>query len=132
MYLAKKHARNARGLYASSPEEEALIWQWTLWAQGHLEPWIQKDLLLADLIRAIGDLGDAMIYRSVNVLDVSLGKGPWLVGARFTVADLNVAAVLSPSRSAGLDLASYSNVTDWLSRCYGRPTAVRARARHQG
>lgn len=131
MYLAKKHGHD-HGMYASSPEEEASIWRWTLWAQGHLEPWVQKDLLLADLIQAISGLGDAMIYRSISVLDFALQRTPWLVGARFTVADLNVAGVLSPSRSVGLDLASYSNVADWLSRCYSRPAAVRARARHQG
>ena len=131
MYLAKKHGRD-RGLYATSLGEEVSIWQWTLWAQGHLEPWVQKDLLLADLIRAIGDLGNAMIYRSISALDLALQKMPWLVGSRFTVADLNVAAVLSPSRSAGLELAGYPNVADWLSRCYARPAAVRVRARHQG
>ena len=31
---------------------------------------------------------------------------PWLVGEDFTVGDLNVAAVLSPSRTAHIDLRS--------------------------
>ena len=132
LYLAKKHHREgARGLYTSSAHEEAQIWQWSLWAQGHLEPWVQKDALLAELIDAIGTRGDAMIYRSLAVLEYALGNGEWLVGSRFTVADLNVAGVLSPSRSASLDLTRCPRTFAWLTRCYSRPAAIAARQRYQ-
>jgi glutathione S-transferase len=132
LYLAKKHQRpGAQSLYASSAREEASIWQWSLWAQGHLEPWVQKDLLLADLINAIGDRADAMIYRSLAVLDRALADDDWLVGSRFTVADLNVAGVLSPSRSTALDLTRCPHVADWLQRCYTRPAAVAVRRRFE-
>jgi len=131
LYLARHHGGVQRRLYGESPAEEASIWQWTLWAQGHLEPWVQKDALLGELIQAIGRLGEAMIYRSIRTLDGVLANDAWLVGSRFTVADLNVAAVLSPSRSMSLELAPYPNVTDWLRRCYARPAAVRARARNR-
>jgi glutathione S-transferase len=132
LYLAKKHQRRTpENLYGSNAQEEANIWRWSLWAQGHLEPWVQKDLLLADLIKAIGDLGRSMIYRSLAVLDRALADDPWLVGSRFTVADLNVAAVLSPSRSGALDLTRCPNVSRWLNRCYSRPAAVAARRRFQ-
>jgi glutathione S-transferase len=132
LYLAKKHQQaGASNLYTASAQEEANIWRWSLWAQGHLEPWIQKDALLADLIRAIGDLGNAMIYRSLAVLDRALESDEWLVGSRFTVADLNVAGVLSPSRSRSLDLTRCPRVWEWLIRCYARPAAVAVRQRFQ-
>jgi glutathione S-transferase len=131
LYLAKKHQRPGKNLYATTPAEEANIWRWSLWAQGHLEPWVQKDLLLANLIKAIGDLGNAMIYRSLSVLERALADDAWLVGSRFTVADLNVAGVLSPSRSASLVLTRCPNVLQWLNRCYARPGAVAARRRFQ-
>jgi glutathione S-transferase len=133
LYLAKKYGGlGEQHLYATSPAEEATIWQWTLWAQGHLEPWIQKDRLLADLIQAIGTKGEAMIERSLNTLNQVLERNQWLVGSRFTVADLNVAAVLSPSRAATLELGPHVHVSSWLNRCYSRPAAVRARARFVG
>lgn len=130
MYLAKKYHQPGPGsLYATSLEEEAAIWQWTLWAQGHLEPWVQKDLLLAELIETIGKRGEAMIHRSLTVLDRALNDNSWLVGSRFTVGDLNVAGVLSPSRSGTLDMDEHANVAEWLNRCYSRPVAVAVRRR---
>jgi glutathione S-transferase len=131
LYLAKKYGRG-HTLCGESLAEEASIWQWTIWAQGHLEPWVQQDALLADLIHAIGRLGESMVYRSIDTLDRVLADRRWIVGSRFTVGDLNVAAVLSPSRSGSLDLTGYPNVTQWLSRCYARPAAVRVRSRLQG
>ena len=132
LYLAKKyHQPGPDSLYALSPQEEAIILQWTVWAQGHLEPWVQKDLLLADLIATIGNQGEAMICRSLKMLNDALQGKSWLVGSRFTVGDLNVAGVLSPSRSGTLDMTDYPNVADWLSRCYARPAAVTVRRRYQ-
>ncbi len=129
LYLAKKYGhRSDPALYAVTATEEASIWQWTLWAQGHLEPWVQKDLLLADLVRAIGRTGEGMIKRSLATLDRVLERNQWLIASRFTIADLNVAAVLSPSRAATLDLADFPNVSAWLVRCYSRPAAVAVRA----
>jgi len=130
LYLAKKHQRpGAQNLYGATAQEEASIWRWSLWAQGHLEPWVQKDLILADLIHAIDALANPMIDRSLAVLDKALAEDSWLVGSRFTVADLNVAGVLSPSRSRLLDLTRHPHVTDWLDRCYSRPAAMVARRR---
>jgi glutathione S-transferase len=132
LYLAKKYDRGTSRVYASSPKEEASIWQWTLWVQGHLEPWVQKDQLLQALIRAIGDHAGAMIRRSLGTLSLALESSHRLVGSRFTVADLNVAAVLSPSRSKSIDLSNFPEVEAWLGRCYARPVAGRVRARYQG
>ncbi|MGD8417493.1 MAG: glutathione S-transferase family protein [Pseudomonadales bacterium] len=130
LYLAKKYSQPGDGsLYPDSIEQEASAIRWCLFAQGHIEPWVQKDLLLADLINAIGRLGDGMINRSLGVLDRALADSGWLVGERFSVADLNVAGILSPSRSSALDLSDFRHVQDWLTRCYSRPAAVLCRRR---
>lgn len=130
LYLAKKYGNRApEQLYATSQAEEAQIWRWSLWAQGHLEPWVQKDALLAELISAIGPHADGMIAQSLQLLDRVLADSRWLATDRFTVCDLNVAAVLSPSRAEGLDLAPWKHVTRWLQACYQRPAALAARER---
>ena len=130
LYLAKRYGSRVAGeLYPLSARDEAEAWRWSLWAQGHVEPWIQKEALLAELIAAIGDT--AMVQRSLALLNDVLSRRSWLVGDRFTVADLNVAAVLSPSRARQLDLTPYAYVADWLARCYGRPAAVATRQRFQ-
>jgi glutathione S-transferase len=130
LYLAKKYGRGGNfPIYPLTDEDEASAIRWSLFAQGHLEPWVQKDLLLADLIRAIGEHGQEMVTQSLSILNRALATSGWLVGDGFTVADLNVAGVLSPSRRIGLDLSQFNDVTDWLDRCYSRPAALEARQR---
>jgi glutathione S-transferase len=127
LYLAKRH--DPGGLYPDDPAAEASAWRWSLWAQGHLEPFVQRDLLLAELRAAIAGPARAAIAAALSVLDRQLADRAWLVDAGFTVADLNVAGVLSPSRSGELDLSSHAHVQDWLSRCYDRPAARETRRR---
>ena len=127
LYLAKKYGLGA--LYPDTDEDEASALRWSLFAQGHLEPWIQKDQLLVDLINAIGSLGEGMVSQSLRVLEKALVHREWLVGDSFSVADLNVAAVLSPSRSDALDFSSFEKVREWLDRCYARPAAIASRKR---
>jgi glutathione S-transferase len=119
LYLAKRYALGS--LYPISLEGEAEAWRWSLWAQGQLEPWLMRDALLADLRAAIA--------AALTVLERALADRIWLIGGSFTVADLNVAAVLSPSRAEHLDLAPYPSVAAWLARCYARPAALATRAR---
>ena len=126
LYLAKRYGLGS--LYPRDAQAEASAIRWSLFAQGHLEPWVQKDQLLADLLEAIGPLGDGMINQSLGVLDRALAVSDWLVGDAFSVADLNVAGVLSPSRSASLDLSRFERVRAWLDACYSRPAAKACRA----
>ncbi len=130
LYLAKKYgAAGEAPLYPLTPEAEAEIWRWTLWAQGHLEPWVQRDASLADVRAAIGGLVDTVVAKALVTLDSALGSRSWLVGPHFTVADLNVACVLSPSRAAGIDMRPFQNVAAWHRRCYERPAAAAVRRR---
>jgi len=56
-----------------------------------------------------------------KVLDAAVTKQPYLLGSDFTVADLNVAAVVS--RAVDMDLAAVPNLKAWLERCLDRPAA---------
>ena len=130
LYLAHKvGADGATPLYPRTREGAAEAWRWSLWAQGHLEPWVQRDALLAELRAAVGDRATAAIAAALGVLDSVLSSRTWWVGEHFTVADLNVAGVLSPSRAEHLDLAALPHVRDWLQRCYARPAAIATRNR---
>lgn len=130
LYLAKKYGGSGPdALYPPTLQAEAGIWRWTLWAQGHLEPWVQQDALLAELRQAMGAARDKPIRAALGLLDRALAARDWLAADHFTAADLAVAAVLSPSRARQLDLAPFARVEDWLRRCYGRPAAVAVRQR---
>jgi glutathione S-transferase len=133
LYLAKKYgATGSEPLCPQTPENEAEAWRWTLWVQGHLEPWVQRDALMLDLRTAIGRHADTAIAKALATLNAALAARPWLLGDHFTVADFNVACVLSPSRAAHLDLRAVAHIEDWLRRCYARPAAIVTRNRFAG
>jgi len=132
LYLAKRYGSDgAAPLYPAAIDDEAQVWRWSLWAQAHLEPWVQQDALLADLRASIGAHAAIMVAPALTLLDGHVAQRDWLVGESFTVADLNVAAVLSPSRARHLDFSKTPHVHAWLTRCYARPAARATRQRFQ-
>ena len=90
---------------------------------------MQGDALLADLRAPIEDRTASMIDKALSLLETTLAQRRWLAAGYFMAADLNVAAVLSPTRAARLDLTQRANVRDWHARCYTRPAAVTVRSR---
>jgi len=128
LYLTKKYGRPP--LYPAHLEGEAEVWRWALWAQAHLEPWVQGDALFTDSLAGIGRHAEPLLERACAHLETSLEGRDWLLGDDFTAADLCVAAILSPSRAAKLVLARYPNIRAWHLRCYHRPAAIRTRGPH--
>jgi glutathione S-transferase len=131
LYLAKKHARGS--LYPIRFEEEALTWQWSFWGMTEVErpvltalfhrvlyPEDKRDTKLAD--QSEHELG-----RPLMVLDAAVANQPYLLGEHFTVADLNVASILSWARPARIDLSHVPKMADWFKRCSERPAARAAR-----
>jgi glutathione S-transferase len=127
LYLAKKHGR----LYPKTLEGEAKAWQWSLWSVQEVDRGVNIWSLHAVRLPA-GDrdpdrLAEALkvLAAPFKVLDDALADRPYLLGLDFTVADLNVAAVIS--RAIDMDLSGTPHVGDWLKRCLERPAALAAR-----
>jgi len=129
-YLVKKYDAG-KGIAPRSLEEEALALQWTLFAVNTLEQpaidWALNAFVLpADKRDAkVAEAASAKMQAPLKVLDGALQGKQFLVGDRFTVADLNVAAAIY--RLLQMDLAKYPAVDAWLDRCYSRPAALSAR-----
>ena len=77
-------------------------------------------------IAALRDEALKVIAAPFKVLDTALAKTPYLLGNDFTVADLNVAAVIS--RAVDMDLSAWPHLKAWLTRCLDRPAARAALA----
>lgn len=129
LYLARKHGK----LMPSSADEQAQTLRWSFWVMTAVE-----GTLLDVLKRQHGIMGfekdpDAVaagietLQRPLRVLNGHLAGRDHLVNQDFTVADLNVASVLSWSRMARIDLSDHGSVDEWLARCLERDAAVRAR-----
>jgi glutathione S-transferase len=123
LYLAKKHGR----LYPATLEGEAKAWQWSLWAVQEVDRGVNIWSLHAvrlppeDRDAARRDEALQVLAAPFEVLDAALADRPWLLGDEFTVADLNVAAVIS--RAIEMDLSATPRLADWLRRCLDRPAA---------
>jgi glutathione S-transferase len=130
LYLAKKHSSGK--LYPESLQGEAKAWQWSLWAVTEVDRgvniWSLHAVRLppAERDTALRDEALKVIAAPFKVLDSAVAKQPYLLGDDFTVADLNVAAVIS--RAADMDLSAWPHLNTWLMRCLQRPAARQALA----
>jgi glutathione S-transferase len=130
LYLAKKHANGT--LYPGTLEGEAKAWQWSLWAVAEVDRgvniWSLHAVRLPPAERNAALRNEALqvIEAPFKVLDATLAKQPYLLGPDFTVADLNVAAVIC--RAIDMDLSAVPNLKAWLTRCLERPGARAALA----
>jgi glutathione S-transferase len=130
LYLAKKYALGT--LYSAALEDEARLWQWSFWAVAEVDRGVNIWSLHA--IRLPPDERDAalrdealgVIAGPFKVLDTAVSQNPYLLGSDFTVADLNVAAVIN--RAVDMDLSPWPHLKDWLMRCLERPAARKALA----
>jgi glutathione S-transferase len=131
LYLAKKYS--AGRLYPTRLEDEARAWQWSIWGMTEVE----RPVLTALFNRAIlpedqrdaaaADGAEKQLVQPLRVLDAALGQNANLLGADFTVADLNVASILSWARPAQIDMSPFPKTAEWLKICAERPAARSAR-----
>ncbi len=127
-YLAEKFGA---GLAGANAEERAAIAQWTTWAATSVEAdlgnWAYHTMFLPEAERKSEVAKQALenIKAPLAILDGVLAKREHLVGHRFTVADLNVAAVCY--RALGLDMPDKPHFKAWLAKNWSRPAAIEAR-----
>ncbi|MBT3536042.1 MAG: glutathione S-transferase family protein [Rhodospirillaceae bacterium] len=130
LYLAKKHGGE---LAPKDDDENGLVLQWSFWAAGNVEM-TALDILFNRMLlpedernAAVADAAEEKLAKPLAVLNGALADRDYLVGDRFTVADLNVAAIMSWVKMGGVDMSAHGNVTDWLGRCLDRPAFAAAR-----
>jgi glutathione S-transferase len=124
LYLARKYDK---GLWPKSLAGEGHAFKWSLWAMTEAEEpavtaLLHRTFLPADQ-RDPQKAADAAQRFQVplKVLDGELTGKTYLIGNDFTVADLNVASVLSWALLGGLDLSPAANAAAWMARCTARP-----------
>lgn len=125
LYLARKHKGP---LAPQSLAEEGLIESWSLWAVNQIEQDAVKIVLTYD-----NDLQDTpggkdvieaatrMLKKPFDILNRHLATQDYLVGNRFTVADLNVAEICRYAVTEKALTAPNPNVMAWYERCHDRP-----------
>jgi len=125
LYLARKYG--AGRLWPASVADEGRAFQWSFWAITEVEAPLLGVLMHRRVLpkeqrdESVATAQEAKLAGPFGVLDGALRGRTYLLGEAFSVADLNVAAVLSWVRLAGIDLAKWSLAAAWLQRCTERP-----------
>ena len=124
LYLARKHGGPVAG---TNVAEEGQIAMWALWAATGVEPHA-INILYHRLGNTSGvkdpKIADAAVEAlkgPFDVLDKALTKSGWLVGDRFTVADLNAAEIVRYAQPAPELFEAAPRVKAWLAACQARP-----------
>ena len=135
LHLARKYD-GGKGLWPASADDQSRAVQWSLWTANELEPHVIGHLLnsrmLPEAMRDAAKVKAAVeaLPKPLAVLNAALAGREHILGGAFTVADLNIAAVLTLGWKMGaFDATAYPNVTAWLERVNARPAAKRASAR---
>ncbi len=129
LYLARKHGGE---LAPADLREEGLAGMWTLWAATEVEPHSVAIVRNLGTDQKAVDAAAALLPGPFAVLDAALQEGGgFLVGGRFTVADLNVAEVVRYAQPVSTLFEASPNVEKWLQACQARPAFKKMMADRQ-
>ena len=124
LYLAKKHGGP---LAPANVAEDGEMAMWSMWAltervgtPAHASGGGFEAMTLAFM--QSGEKAEILkaLKGPFAVLDRALAKTGWLVGGRFTVADVNVAEIVRYAAGAKSLFAANPNVKKWYDACVGR------------
>ncbi len=123
-YLAEKYKPELLG---NSIEDKAKVRQWSFWAIADLQPpiiniFIQKNFV-PDEHRDQSSIekSEKKLPPMLESLNQQLKGNNFLVGNKFSLADLNVNSVVSICIPINYDLSEYKNVVKWLETISQRP-----------
>jgi glutathione S-transferase len=135
-YLAESHAiiaylAEGSALVPSDPLERARMWQWMCFEQYSLEPNIgTARFWIASLGRSEAELGEKLVEKRRNghaalaVLEQGLAGREFLVGERYSLADVALYAYTHVAPEGGFALEAYPSIRAWCARVAAEPGHV--------
>jgi glutathione S-transferase len=125
VYLADRHAERGLAPALDAPDRAAYL-QWIFFAATQLEP--PLDHIFKNEDPAVKAKSAIEFHDAARVLEPVFADGrPFLLGERFSTADIAVGTVLGWARVMGL-LADHPPLVEYGRRVGGRPAAKASRA----
>jgi glutathione S-transferase len=131
LYLAEKYGKGS--LWPPSVEDHGHVYKWSFFGMTEIESHLLA-LLIQRVIVPAEKRNEEVAQRAVDalkaplvVLDGALQGKEYLLGNSFTIADLNVASVLSWAIPAKLDMSATPGARTWLQKCLSRDANKRVR-----
>jgi glutathione S-transferase len=135
-YLAESHAiisylAEGSTLVPATRLDRARLWQWLCFEQYNLEPNIgTARFWIASLQKTEAELGEKLVEKRRNghaalaVLEQGLEGRDFLVGDRYSLADIALYAYTHVAPEGGFDLAPYPAIRAWCDRVAAQPGHV--------
>src|SRR5271168_2205472 len=130
LYLAEKYGKG--GLWPSTVEQHGACYQWSFFAMTEMEPPLMTVFMNRIMLPAEqrNEPAAAKAVEEIKVpfkvLEGHLHGRDYLLGKEFTIADLNVASVLSLAGFLQLDNSATPTAEKWLQKCLARPANQKA------
>jgi len=123
-YLAEKYKPELLGADA---KEKGLVHQWSYWTMTEAQPPL-VDILIQKIFVPEGKKDLALIARReqqipgiLDILEKSLADKKYLVGEKYTLADLMVGSPVNVAKAMQMSLAGTPNIQAWFERIKSRP-----------
>jgi glutathione S-transferase len=130
LYLAQKYPGP---MQFNGPEAAGLTAQWSFWAiiemEASLLELLQHRALLVEFARdpSYAERNELLLKKPLQILNDALREKKYLISNDFTVADINVASVVTWGKAARLEFSPYPELSHWLEDCLSRPAYKRVR-----
>jgi glutathione S-transferase len=131
LHLADRHAE-ARLVPALGTHERALVYQWSVFAPAELEPVVIETMRYAERDPERSASARKRFDAAAGAVSNALGNEDYLVGGRFTVADVLVGSVLRFTERGGFLEELPPNLIAYVRRLEERPAFQRAVERITG
>ena len=124
LYLARRYGGSVG---PADHAEDGLMTMWSLWAATGVEPHSIQILYnmaakpAAERDAAAAQAAIEALRPKFAVLNEALAKTGYLVGGRFTVADINVAEIVRYAMPAAELFDAAPNVRTWIQELHARP-----------
>ncbi len=125
LHLADLHP-DAALAPAPGTHERALLYQWTIFAPAELEPPLIESAMYAQRDPERSAAARGRFDEAAGAVSGALDGGDYLVGERFTVADVLVGSTLAFTQRIGFGYELPANLKSYLERLKQRPARQRA------
>jgi glutathione S-transferase len=125
LYLADRYPSAGLAPAIDDPDRGSYLY-WMTFTPGAIEPAMMEKFNGLELSRATSGWGT--FDTVIEVLENGLAAGPWLLGDRFSAADVLIGSSLHFMRVFGI-LPDSAVLSGYLERCRARPAWARALAR---
>jgi glutathione S-transferase len=135
-YLSESHAiirylAEGSRLLPTDDFDRARMWQWMCFEQYNLEPNIgTARFWIASLHKTEAELGEKLVEKRKNghaalaVLEQGLKGREFLVGGRYSLADIALYAYTHVAPEGGFPLEGYPAIREWCARIAAQPGYV--------